>query len=203
MTPEEKIAIYAAAVSAVSTVVTAVAACVAAYTYHSQAREMRLQSRLLTKSVEGSNLLRLIVDVLDDDARHSARKRMMVLWTEGVPLERWTEADRRDGERVVRTFDLMGMMVRRGLLDHDLVVQTWGIRIMQMHSAVYSLLAELRERNGPTYMSHFDWLEREARSAVGHEHRVAVAAAEAGAAKTQEVTAAPAAAAGRANGSEV
>ncbi len=85
--------------------------------HRGQAREMETQSRLLTKSVEGSNLLRLIVDVLDEDARHGARKRIMMLWNERVPLAEWTEADRRDGERVIRTFDLMGLMVKRELLD--------------------------------------------------------------------------------------
>jgi len=149
-------------VSAGSTVVTAGAACAAAWIYRNQAREMEKQSRLLTKTMEGGNLLRLIVDVLDADARHGARRRVMKLWNEGVPLERWTEDDRRAGDRVIRTFDLMGMMVRRELLDKTLVVETWGVRVVQMHAATAPLLEELRAMNGRSYMSHFDWLERQA-----------------------------------------
>jgi hypothetical protein len=156
-----QVQVWATIVSAVSTVVTAVAACAAAWVYRSQAKEMELQSRLLTKSMEGSNLLRLIVDVLDE--RHDARKRIMVLWNEQVPLERWSEHDRRDAERVIRTFDLMGMMVRRELLEQDLVLETWGTRVMQMHAATRPLLKELRALNGPGYMQHFDWLEAAAK----------------------------------------
>ncbi len=163
MTPEE-ISIWATAVAAASTVVTAIAACAAAWIYRSQTKEMELQSRLLTKSVEGSNLLRLIVDVLDEDKRHAARKRIMILWNERVPLEKWSEGDRRDGERVIRTFDLMGMMVRRELLDRELVIETWGIRVMQMHAATAELLQELRALNGSQYMSHFDWLDYEVKA---------------------------------------
>ena len=161
----ETIAIGMTVVSAVSTVVTAVAACAAAYIYRGQAREMETQSRLLTKSMEGSNLLRLIVDVLDEEVRHAARKRIMILWNERVPLAEWSDADRRDGERVIRTFDLMGLMVKRELLDKELVLATWGVRVLQMHAAVAALLAEFREKNGENYMRNFDWLEGEARAA--------------------------------------
>lgn len=128
--------------------------------------EMRTQTRELAKTVEANNLLKLIVDVLDKENMRDGRKRVASLGTRGEPLHLWTEADLRYGEDVIRSFDLMGLMVRRNLLDKPLVLAVWGLRIVQMHHATRELMGRLRADNDPGYMANFDWLASEASKAL-------------------------------------
>ncbi len=125
---------------------------------------MQKQTLQLAKSVEGGNLLKLIGDFLDKESMRDGRKRLAELKHTSVPYSQWAPSDRSCGEDVIRSFDLMGLMVMRQLLDKDLVLRTWGLRIIEMHDTTVELLRDLRIVNGRFYMDNFDWLDSQARA---------------------------------------
>ena len=135
----------------------AVAACAAAIIYAYQASELRKQNRHLARSVEASNLLRLVLDLLGDKQAIAARKHILSLNKPDIAA--WTPTDRELGEEVIRSYDFLGLMAKRQLIPEDLVLQMWGRRAIRLHKATAELLEELRSAAGDrTYMGNFSWL---------------------------------------------
>jgi hypothetical protein len=119
-----------------------------------------LQWRSAAKSVEASNLLRLVLDVLGKDEEIKARKCVARIGNK--PLHEWSPEERDCGERVIRTYDFLGLMTKRGLLDEGLVLSVWGRRVLELWNCLHGLRDEIRPAGDDTYMGNFRWLAKEA-----------------------------------------
>ena len=131
--------------------------------YVFQLRHLRMQNQAIITSMEASNLLRLVLDCLGTRERVRARRRTIELHREGVPLSQWTPEEQEQAEDAIRAYDFLAMMVRRGLIDEDLVLSVWGVRILDLHAATSALLTQLQADEDPSHLSNFEWLAAKAR----------------------------------------
>jgi Tfp pilus assembly protein PilE len=132
-----------------------------AQTTELQAQTTHLRQQLtLTETVSASqqffDLVKFLNEYRDD------RKTVFALADQNLPYERWHSENKPIGERVCTTFNLAGIMARRGGVLMELIVDSYHESAAKAWWALHPLLMEIRNRRGPDYCKEFDWLVNEA-----------------------------------------
>jgi hypothetical protein len=79
------------------------------------------------------------------------------------PIASWTKDDRGAASRVYSTYDVAGILIRRGLVPKDLFVNNWGESIVRCYEVLEPFLQELHaEARRAQYGRHFEWLREQA-----------------------------------------
>lgn len=151
------------AVQAVATVVLVAVTAIYAYLTRSISREMKSQREDAQTMARTTNLLALAEFLQNSDARAARRHVLHTLASK--PYVEWTDADRLEAGRVCSSYDLAGILVRRTLVDKDLVVDNWGPSIFRCYQVLRPHIQEMQtmDRGGSRYWDDFVWLQEEAR----------------------------------------
>ncbi len=72
-------------------------------------------------------------------------------------LDRTTSA-----ERVCSSYDLVGILLKKGLLPKDLILDAWSDSIKKSWQATRDLVDFRRKRDGDSIWNHFEWMNKEA-----------------------------------------
>lgn len=74
------------------------------------------------------------------------------------PFEVWDEQDKSYASRVCSKFDVVGILVRDGLVRSEAVIGSWGPSIRGCHKILRPFIRAMQEKNGVEYWDDFDWL---------------------------------------------
>ncbi len=141
------------AVGAIASVAYTVAFIVSLVFIYRQLRHMRVS----TMATAFSKAL----DILQNEDRRNDRRIVFAL--EPVPLQQWTEEQKRAGERVIHSYDQVGTMIRARMFDKELIVDSWGNSLRRAKPLLMPLVEEYRVQwSANEIWDGFKWLCDEA-----------------------------------------
>jgi len=147
-------------VQALAAIVQAGTLAVTAWIFLRQLRVMTAQTLSSARAAEGQTLIKL-VEMLGAREMISARNHVIAL---KAPLHEWAADDRHQAELVIRSFDMTGLLVRNGMISLEIVLSTWGPRIVESWYATEAFHRQLnREHRSESYMDNFKWLAERAK----------------------------------------
>jgi hypothetical protein len=140
-------------ISAIATSTYTIAFIISLAFIYKQLRNMRLS----TMATAFSKAL----DIIQNEERRNDRR--LVFNLNNVPLVQWNDDQRRAGERVIHSYDQVGTMVKAGMFDKDLIVDSWGNSLRRLKPILMPLVLEYRsEWDSPEIWDGFEWLCEEA-----------------------------------------
>jgi hypothetical protein len=104
-------------------------------------------------------------DILEEPVTMSARQ---TVWTHreaihSVHVEMVSEGILSDAQRVARTFEAVGTMIRKGLLPADYIIDTWSVPIARQWMILEPYLNNLRGSRGDPFIGQdFEYLAKAA-----------------------------------------
>jgi hypothetical protein len=125
------------------------------YTLWQQQHDLVQTRTALRSSLNMQGLLE-VRQVLQDEEVRQARSRVQKPEFSGDP-EKWTADDWKTVERVCHTFEFAGILVKKGLLDRDLVFCTWGGPVERCWPKVCAIQTN-RSRGFSLPYAHFQFL---------------------------------------------
>ena len=141
------------AVSAIATVLSTAAFIVSLIFIYRQLWHMRIS----TMATAFSKAL----EILQDEARRDDRRIIFAL--KDTPLGQWNVEQRRTGERVVHSYDQVGTMIKAGMFDKELIVDSWGNSLRRIQPILMPLVIEYRIKwDAHEVWDGFEWLCKEA-----------------------------------------
>ena len=129
-------------------------------TMQKQLQAGREQLRIAQGGVSAQNLFSLVNYLQEPDARDSRAWVLQKL--RGKDFHSWSEEDRAHASRVCSKYDMVGILVRQGIVPIEPVIGSWGPSIRKCHSILDPFISAMRVRNGPAYWDDFDWLHLKA-----------------------------------------
>lgn len=101
-----------------------------------------------------------IVDLLNSATCREARK--VLLNNEEPDFMKWSDEQKAKAEIAGNAYDIVGIMVKRKVIDHHMVTNEWRDPIMNCWNHVAPMLKEYRKTKGTDYWKSFQWLYTEA-----------------------------------------
>ena len=119
------------------------------------------QLRAMRSASTAQNILAVLNYLQGPEVRDARRMVFTVL--KGKPLASWTDDDKRVASLVYGTYDMAGILIRRGLVPKDLFVSNWGASIVRCYEVLEAFLTELHAvAPGTKYGDHMKWLRDQA-----------------------------------------
>jgi len=111
------------------------------------------------KTRKDYNVFELIRYLQSEDMRLARRILIVDIGETGGSYSNWIKIPKlRDAaEQVCAAYDMVGIMLKRGLIDEDLVDE-WQDSITKCYNAAKPMIDEYRGRSGPSYYKHFKYL---------------------------------------------
>jgi len=79
------------------------------------------------------------------------------------PFKLWNKKDKYEAEKVCRSYDSVGQMVRHGFIPKEYVIDSWGDSLRRSWPILSPLILAYREqRNSAEIWDDFGWLAKEA-----------------------------------------
>jgi hypothetical protein len=125
------------------------------YVYWRQLVAMRGQQSATREAIETQSVIE-IIQFLQQPGQRQARKILRGLI--GTPYEAWTEKDRQAAEEVCVAYDMAGILIRRGIIPEQIIVENWGDSVKRCHEAAAELLLDSRKQWGEQFWDDFSWL---------------------------------------------
>jgi hypothetical protein len=120
-----------------------------------------LQLRAMRSASTSQNILSVLNYLQDAEVREA--RRLVLTQLKEKPLASWTEDERRAASLVYSTYDMAGILIRRGFVPKDLFVSNWGESIVRCYKILEPFLKELHINvPGTKYGAHLKWLCEEA-----------------------------------------
>lgn len=139
--------------SAIVAVVGVVVAIIATRLIVRQLREMRHATVAQAFST--------IVSLLNSAECREARKALIN--NNENDFAKWSEEERAKGEIAGNAYDIVGIMVKRRVIDHHMVTNEWRMSIINCWNHAAPMLKEYRRTRARDYWKSFEWLYGEAR----------------------------------------
>jgi hypothetical protein len=97
-----------------------------------------------------------ITNYLQQDSRVSARKRLF----ENVKVYRdgWTDSEKNDAHTVCSTYDTVGIILMKGVIDYKMVTDNWRDSIIKCYQKTQPYINELKEKERLDSWEGFAWL---------------------------------------------
>jgi Domain of unknown function (DUF4760) len=141
------------AITGFSTTVYCVATIVTAVILLWQLREVQRANR-------GQSYLTIVQYVQDESVRQA---RGVAFGLHSVPPESWSEEQVHAAEKVCASYDVIGMLARRKLVDEEMIVDSWGDSLRRLWPILEPLISRYRrERNAPEFWDDFEYLAKRA-----------------------------------------
>lgn len=130
----------------------------------------RQQVRIAHSASRAQSLLAVLDYLQRSDIRDSRREVLTVLNT--VPASAWTDIQRATASNASASYDLVGTLLKSGVVDKDPIIQNYGASIVRCHDIcapmIQSFRANMPDALAKSYWDDFDWLADEARKEFGH-----------------------------------
>lgn len=102
-------------------------------------------------------------EILQDEKVRQARATVFRLGREGKDMEKWSREEIQKAEITCHTYDAVGQMVRYGLLDKDIIIDSWGPSLRQSWPIVAPLVEKYRRNwDAPEIWDDYEWLAKAA-----------------------------------------
>jgi len=102
-----------------------------------------------------------IVSLLHSEKCRKARKVLMNI--EEKDFAKWTEDQVDDAEIACSTYDIVGILLRRKVIDHRMVTAEWGQSIVKCWEHAEPMITRYRKGRGQDYWDDFEDLYNKAR----------------------------------------
>jgi hypothetical protein len=143
-----------AAFGAISTAATGIIILGSVYWLAKQIKELRLATYAQTFSTA--------LDHIQPQEIRMSRRRLFHLQKQGLTLDKWTHEDKIEAEKVCQTYDVVGIMVRNGMLPKEIIIENWGHSILGCWNAASGLVEQYRVKgNTPELWDDFQWIANE------------------------------------------
>lgn len=100
-------------------------------------------------------------------------RRVVITDLENRPVSDWTVDQRAVASGVAASYDLVGTLVRTGVVDGALILQSYGASIIRCHGVCSPMVSQFRNEMpaalARSYWNDFDWLADEARMVIGYD----------------------------------
>jgi Domain of unknown function (DUF4760) len=118
------------------------------------------QLRVVQRANRGQSYLTIVQYVQDESVRQA---RGVAFGLRAVPLENWSEEQVRAAEKVCTSYDVIGMLARRKLVDEEMIVDSWGDSLRRLWPILEPLISQYRrERDAPEFWDDFEYLAKRA-----------------------------------------
>lgn len=135
----------------------------------SSALYARQQVRVAQSASRAQSLLAVLDYLQRPDIRDSRREVLTVLNT--VPASAWTEIQRATASNASASYDLVGTLLKSGVVDKEPIIQNYGASIIRCHEVCTPMIkgfrANMPDALARSYWDDFDWLADEARKEFG------------------------------------
>jgi len=118
------------------------------------------QVRIAQGEASAKNLFSLITFLQEPEARDA---RAWVL--QRLPqksMDSWDEQDANNASRVCSKYDVVGLLLREGIVPKIPVLSSWGPSIRNCHEILEQFIRSMQAKHGPSYWVNFDWMYAEA-----------------------------------------
>lgn len=124
----------------------------------------REQVKVAKKADEAQNLLAL-VDHLQREEVREARAHLLGTLSQ-KDYSAWSDDDKLTASRAAAAYDMAGILICRGLVEQDAVLDNWGPNIVRCYEVCQPLIEEYRgnlpkEIQGK-FWNEFEWLAEQA-----------------------------------------
>lgn len=101
------------------------------------------------------------VDILQAEDIRDARNYVFNQLSD-LPFDDWESEDIKEAEKVCHSYDSVGIMVRHGILDKELIVDSWGSSLREYWPILSPLVSFYRlQRDSAEVWDDFEWLAKE------------------------------------------
>lgn len=136
----------------------------------SSALYARQQVRVAQSASRAQSLLAVLDYLQRPDIRDSRRQLLTALTA--VPSSAWTDEQRAIASNASASYDLVGTLLRSGVVDSGPIIQSYGASIIRCHEVCTPMIKDFRGNMvgalARSYWDDFDWLAAEARKEFGH-----------------------------------
>lgn len=128
------------------------------------------QVRVAQSASRAQSLLAILEYLQREDIRASRREVLTVLAP--IPFPEWTEKQQAAASNAAAAYDLVGVILRGGVLDGGLIIQTYGASIIRCYEICAPMVENIRGSMGEvlarSYWEGLEWLVHEARKDLGY-----------------------------------
>lgn len=117
--------------------------------------EQLKQSR---KTTNAEFFFRAMYMMQDEQIRDARSKAYELSIEKKIPFIDWTTEDERMVEKVCYTYDVVGMMIRNGLVEESYILPDWHISIKKSWQCTKELVKSRRGEDGDTLWRNYEWL---------------------------------------------
>ncbi|PYI69828.1 hypothetical protein CVV68_01610 [Arthrobacter livingstonensis] len=130
----------------------------------------RQQVHVAQSASRAQSLLAVLDYLQRPDIRDSRREILTVLAT--IPASEWTAEQCATASNASASYDLIGTLLRSGVVDSGPIIQSYGASIIRCHKVCAPMIEGFRSNMvdalARSYWDDFDWLADEARKEFGH-----------------------------------
>lgn len=129
----------------------------------------RQQVSVARSSSRAQSLLAVLDYLQRPDIRDSRREVLTVLMA--VPVSAWSEEQRATASNASASYDLVGTLLRSGVVESGPIIQNYGASIIRCHEVCTPMIEGFRGGMSAalarSYWDDFDWLAEKARKELG------------------------------------
>lgn len=108
-------------------------------------------------------------DILQEESVRDARRLVLHELASKREHTKWSATELAAAEKVIHTYDAVGVMVRSGLIPTHMVANHWGDSLRRAWPILKPLVLEIRQkRNAQELFDDFEWLGEEAKKYPQH-----------------------------------
>lgn len=122
-----------------------------------------LQNQLVeSKRVADMETFFRTVDRLQEENVRKARGHIFQLSIdEKKPYLDWTDQDKKTAEIACQNFDVVGMILRNGMVSQELILRSWHKTIKKSWLGTLPLVEDRRSKDGEKFWEDYEWLYNE------------------------------------------
>lgn len=116
------------------------------------------------KKATYANAYNKALDILQSDDIRMARKYVLQK-LQNKNITEWTEEDIKNAEKVCQSYDVVGIMIRNGMLPLEVIVDSWGSSLRLTWATLKPFVENHRSMRGATeFWDDFEYLASEAQN---------------------------------------
>jgi hypothetical protein len=102
-----------------------------------------------------------VLGLLQNEDVRAARKTVFGLVNK--PFESWIDSEKEAAEKVCYGYDVVGVMIRNGIIPVEVVADSWGDSLRRSWRILSPMVASYRAaRSSDEYWDDYEWLSRQA-----------------------------------------
>lgn len=115
-----------------------------------------------SRSIHASSF-KAAFDILQEESVREARRIVLQELALRKDFTLWDKGDLRSAEKVIHTYDAVGVMVRSRLIPTHMIANHWGDSLRKSWSILQPLVLKMRkDRNAEELYDDFEWLCKKA-----------------------------------------